>query len=433
MSEELLRMCVDAKRAARRLAALPAETKQRALEAMAVALERREEELLAANARDQERAEPLVRGGEMSEALYKRLALGADKLRGLRDGVRAVRALPDPTGQTLLRMELDEGLILRRVSCPIGVLGVIFESRPDVNVQIAALAIKSGNAVILKGGAEAAESNAALLTVMSDALATVEGFPERALQQISSREAVQELLEMDGLVDLVIPRGSKGFIRHIMDHSRIPVMGHADGVCHVFVAEDAPLETAVKVVVDSKVDYPAACNAAETLLVERAGAARLLPPICAALEAAGVEVRGCPEARAVVAGLPPASAEDWDAEYLDLILSVRVVDDLEQAIDHIHRHGSAHTEAIVTSSAEKAEAFLQRVDAADVFHNASTRFADGFRFGFGAEVGISTSKLHARGPVGLEGLVTYKYELRGEGHCAADYGPGKRSFTHRRL
>ncbi|MBN1422073.1 MAG: glutamate-5-semialdehyde dehydrogenase [Planctomycetes bacterium] len=422
-----------AKEAARRLAAVPSATKDAALEAAAREIEARREEILAANARDLVRADAEVAAGRMTRALRRRLALDERKMQGVVDGIRDVVRLEDPTGCVEYEMELDEGLVLRRVRCPIGVLAVIFEARPEVVPQIAALALKSGNAAILKGGSEASESNRTFHAAIVDAFARVPEIPAGALQLVETREEVRELLTFDAWIDLVIPRGSKALVRSIQEATRIPVLGHTDGICHVYLAASADPEKAMKIVLDAKLDYPAACNAMETLLVDEACAARILPPIARALADAGVRVRGCPRARAIVPSMSPASDADWDAEYLDLILSVRVVDGLEGAIEHIHRHGSAHTEAIVTEDPAEGEAFLARVDASGVYCNASTRFADGYRYGLGAEVGISTNKTHARGPVGLEGLTIYKYELRGAGHAAGDFGPGKRRFLHRRI
>ena len=433
MTGKIADMASEALDAARSLAALPGEVKNEALEAMALGIEARRVEILAANARDLGRADMDVAAGRMSLALRKRLALDEGKLQAMVDGIRDLVRLDDPVGNVDYEIALDEGLVLRRVTCPIGVLAAIFESRPDVVPQISSLALKSGNAAILKGGSEAMESNRALHEAISGAISSFEAIPPAALQLITTREQVHELLDCDESIDLVIPRGSKDFVRHIQETSRIPVLGHADGICHVFVAADADLDTAMRVVLDAKLDYPAACNAVETLLVEEAGARLLLPPLAAALARSGVRLLGCPRALEVVPDMEPATEQDWDTEYLDLVLAVRIVEGLDRAIEHIHRHGSGHTEAIVTEDGAMAEAFISRVDSSGVYHNASTRFADGYRYGLGAEVGISTNKTHARGPVGLEGLVIYKYQLRGDGHAAGDYGPGKRPFLHRRI
>ena len=363
--------------------------------------------------------------------IVKRLKFDEAKLEGVCEGIQDLISLPDPVGQVQLRRELDEGLVLVRETCPIGVIGVIFEARPDALVQISTLCLKSGNCALLKGGSETMRTNKALFEVIY-AAAVEAGLPEGCLFQVEAREEISELLACDESVDLLIPRGSNEFVRYIMDHTRIPVMGHADGICHVYVDTDADIQTAIDVAVDAKTQYVAVCNACETLLVARPAAPDLVPALVQALQAANVEVRGDDEVRALV-DCAPATDEDWDTEYLSLVISVKVVADVDEAISHINRHGSHHTDAIVTQNAQTAERFQQLVDSAGVYWNVSTRFADGFRYGFGAEVGISTSKLHARGPVGLDGLVTYKYKLSGDGHVVADYASGAKSFHFRDL
>ncbi|MBI4913072.1 MAG: glutamate-5-semialdehyde dehydrogenase [Acidobacteria bacterium] len=420
----------DARAAAHALALLPGETRHGALQAVAAALEGWIPAILEANAADL--ADPEGLSG-LGPAGVQRLGLDAGKVAGMAAGVRAVAQLPDPLGRVRLRRRLDTGLELTQVTCPLGVLGVVFESRPDALVQISALALKSGNAALLKGGREATRSNRALMAAIQEGLAAA-GLPGASLQLLEGRESVQALLGLDGLVDLVIPRGSKALVRAIQEGTRIPVLGHADGICHVFLDAGAEASMAEAIVLDAKTQYPAACNALETLLVHAGCAPALLPPLASRLQAAGVELRGCERSRALVPGMKPATEADWDTEHGELILGVRVVDSLTEAIAHIHAHGSGHTEAIVTEDSAAAERFLREVDAAGVYHNASTRFADGYRYGFGAEVGISTGKLHARGPVGLEGLVTTKYLLRGQGHRVGDYtGPGARPFLHEDL
>jgi len=414
--------------AARHLATLPAAARNQALEAIARALNENAERIVAANAEDRRRA---AEEG-IAPPLQARLKLDAGKLATAIAGVRDVRALPDPVGAVQIHRELDEGLVLQRVACPLGVLGVIFESRPEALIQIASLALKSGNGVMLKGGREALRSCQVLAEVIQQAIATTEIDPA-AVQLLTTRGEIQELLALEGEVDLIVPRGSNAFVRYIQDHTRIPVLGHADGICHAFVDAEADLARAIPVVVDAKTQYPAACNAIETLLVHAAIAPRALPELARSLRDAGVELRGCERARALVE-MSPATAADWETEYCDLVLAVRVVEDVEAAIAHINRYGSRHTEAILTEDASTAARFCSLVDAAGVFHNCSTRFADGFRYGFGAEVGISTQKLPPRGPVGLEGLVTYKYHLAGSGQIAATYaGPDAKPFTHRDL
>lgn len=407
------------------MAATSVETRNAALARIREALLAHQDEIFAANKLDLEAAE---RDG-VAPAVVKRLKFDDGKLADVCAGIHDLIGLPDPVGRELLRRELDEGLVLVRQSCPIGVIGVIFEARPDALVQISTLCLKSGNCALLKGGSETMRTNKTLFDVIY-AAAVDAGLPAECLYQVEAREEIGELLGCDESVDLLIPRGSNAFVRYIMDHTRIPVMGHADGICHIYVDGSADLEKAVRIVVDAKVQYTAACNAVETILVQRAAAERLLPDMVAGLEAEGVEVRGTDEVRAIVE-CKPATDEDWDTEYLALIVSIKLVDGVDEAIEHINKHGSHHTDAIVTEDAATAERFLQLVDSAGVYQNASTRFADGFRYGFGAEVGISTSKLHARGPVGLEGLVTYKYKIYGTDHVVGDYASGARSFHFR--
>ena len=419
--------------AALTLAACSTETKDRALAAIREALIEHRDAILEANRADKIAAEDLVASGELTQAAARRLDLEGSKYDTVLAGIADVGRLPDPVGSVDFASRLDDGLELRRVSSPIGVIGVIFEARPDAAVQISTLTLKSSNAVILKGGREAERTNRALVSAMREAIAGVDGVPADAIQLISTREEVRSLLDLDDWIDLIIPRGSNELVRSIQENTRIPVLGHADGICAVYVDEHADLEKAVAVVVDSKAQYPAVCNAAETLLVHRAAAGRLLPQLGAALEAAGVELRADAEASAWLPNATAAVDADFDTEYLDYIVAVKIVDSVEEAVEHINAHGSHHTDAIVTEDESAAECFLARVDSAGVYHNASTRFADGFRYGLGAEVGVSTNKTHARGPVGLEGLVIYKYHLRGDGHRVADYGPEGKAFKHERL
>ncbi|MFM9110579.1 MAG: glutamate-5-semialdehyde dehydrogenase [Prochlorococcaceae cyanobacterium] len=426
-SPDLLQRAGGVRRAAAALARLDDDGRRAALEAMAAALERHRPAILAANQADLEAAAAAGLGA----TLVARLKLDGPKLADAIAGVRQVAALADPLGLRQLHTELDEGLVLERVTVPLGVLGVIFEARPDAVMQIAALAIRSGNGALLKGGREASRSCAAIHTALREGLAASAVAPE-ALELLTSREESLALLKLDGLVDLIIPRGSNALVRFIQDHTRIPVLGHADGICHLYVDAAADPQQALRLTMDSKTQYPAACNAIETLLVHRAIAPAFLALALPALRAAGVELRGDGEACGL--GVPAAAADDdWDREYGDLILSIKVVAGVEEAIEHIRRHGSRHTDAIATTDPAVADLFLSAVDSAGVYWNASTRFADGFRYGFGAEVGISTQTLPPRGPVGLEGLVTYRYRLRGEGHIAADYASGARQFRHRPL
>ena len=411
----------------RSLARASGAQRSRVLEQLATLLEVRSQDLLAANQKDLDRA--LKQG--LAAPLMARLSLTEKKLMTLIQGVRELANRADPLGQTLRRTELDTDLELRQVSSALGVLLVIFESRPDAVIQIGSLALRSGNAALLKGGSEALWSNRALVACLRDALSK-EQLNNDAIIGIEGREAVQSLLQQDQLIDLVIPRGSGKLVRSIQDTTRIPVLGHAEGICHTFIDAAADLNMAIKLSVDGKCDYPAACNATETLLVHQSFLPHL-PALGSALLQQGVELRCDQRARELLPKSLVAEARDWATEYGDLRLSIRVVNNVEQAIEHIHHYGSGHTEVIVTEDPVAAACFLAEVDAASVFHNASSRFADGFRYGMGAEVGISTSRIHARGPVGVEGLLTHRWLLRGKGQGAAEYSSGERSFQHREL
>ena len=422
-----------ARAASRQLAKLSESARNKALVTVADAIQATLPEILLANAEDCRAAEPEVAAGRMSAAMFGRLG-DRRKLAKMPEYIRSVASLPDPLGRRLYARELDEGLTLYRESCPLGVVGVIFESRPEVASQVAALMLKSGNAVILKGGSEAARSNDAIVSVWRETLSRLPDIPPDAIQLLHTREEFVELLSRDRDVDLIVPRGSYELVHYVMRNSRIPVLGHGEGICHTYVDAAADLGKAVKIVVDAKAQGPAICNATETLLVHRTVACEFLPEAAAALRSAGVELRGCPETLKLLGGAAtPASEQDWATEYGDLILSIKVVDSIDDAIAHINRYGSRHTEAIITEDAAGARQFMDEVDAAGVFQNASTRFSDGFNYGLGAEVGISNSKLHARGPMGLEGLTTYKYKLYGNGHVMADYAEGRRHFTHHPL
>lgn len=424
---DLILRAAAVRRAAMALSQSSDRERQEAVGAMASALEVARDSILEANQADLVAA---AREG-LAPALVARLKLDGAKLDGAIAGVRQVAALVDPIGRRQLHTELDQGLVLERISVPLGVVGVIFEARPDAVMQIASLAIRSGNGALLKGGREASASCAAILAALRSGLATSAVSPG-CLELLTSRGESLGLLKLDGLVDLIIPRGSNELVRFIQDNTRIPVLGHADGICHLFVDQAADLPQALAVALDSKIQYPAACNAIETLLVHQAIAADFLALAIPAFSQQGVELRGDPQAQALGV-VTPASEADWGTEYSDLILAVKVVADLDGALEHIRSHGSRHTDAICTTDRANADRFLAAVDSAGVYLNCSTRFADGFRYGFGAEVGISTQTLPPRGPVGLEGLVTYRYRLRGEGHIAADYASGVKTFSHRPL
>ncbi len=410
------------------LAAVGTEVKNTALAEVAKALKQRSAEIVKANREDLAAAEK----GNLAAPLLKRLKFDEGKIADVCAGIESLLKLDDPVGKTLSTTELDDGLELYKVSCPIGVIGVVFESRPDALVQISTLCLKSGNAVLLKGGSEAAETNRILAKVIAGASQKA-GLPTGWIQLLETREDVAEMLALDEYIDLIIPRGSNEFVRYIMDNTNIPVLGHAEGICHVYVDAGADVDMAVRIAVDSKCQYVAVCNAAETLLVDEKIAKDFLPKVKTALEAKNVELRGCEKTRAII-DAKPAGEKDWSTEYLDYVLSVKVVTGLDEAIGHVNRYGSGHTDSIVTADKGKAGKFMDLVDSANVFWNASTRFSDGFRYGLGAEVGISTNKIHARGPVGLEGLVIYKWKLLGTGQIVADYsGGGAKKFTHKNV
>ena len=417
-----------ARQASTRLAAAKTDPKNQALELIRQALLDNADAIIAANQQDLAQAEK----DNLAAPLLKRLKFDQSKIDGVCEGIQSLIGIDDPVGQTLTATELDDGLELYKVTCSIGVIGVIFESRPDALVQISTLCLKSGNAVLLKGGSEAMQTNRILAETISNAAASA-GLPDGWMGLLETRGDVAEMLKLDEHIDLIIPRGSNEFVRHIMNNSNIPVLGHADGICHVYIDADADVDMAVNIAVDSKCQYVAVCNAEETLLVHEKIAGDVLPKLKQALEAKDVEIRGCDKTLAII-DVKAATEEDWKTEYLDYILSVRVVDSLETAIDHINTYGSGHTDAIVTQNKDTAMAFMDLVDSGDVFWNASTRFSDGFRYGLGAEVGISTNKIHARGPVGLEGLLIYKWRMIGSGHIVADYsGADGKKFTHKKL
>jgi glutamate-5-semialdehyde dehydrogenase len=425
---DLTTLAKSAKKAGILLSAANTERKNTALKAIAWALKQNAAEITRANEQDIEQA----KDEKLALALLKRLKFSENKINDVCSGIEDLIKLDDPVGKTLYAIQMDKGLELYKVSCPIGVIGVIFESRPDALVQISTLCLKSGNAVLLKGGTEAANTNQVLTKIIHDSSIKA-AIPENWIQLLHTRSDVHAMLGMDKFIDLLLPRGSNQFVRFIMDNTNIPVLGHADGICHVYVDNQADIGMAVKITVDSKTQYVAVCNAAETLLVHKDIAERFLPEVKSALEAKGVELRGCEKTRKII-DIKPADEKDWLTEYLAEILSIRTVDSLDQAIEHINTYGSHHTDTIVTQSRTAAADFLELVDSANVFLNASTRFSDGYRYGLGAEVGISTSKIHARGPVGLEGLVIYKWKLLGSGQIVADYtGANARQFTHKKL
>ena len=416
-----------AKQASIKLAAAPTDLKNQALREIARALEARQEEIVQANAADVARSQ----AENLAAPLLKRLNFDQSKIAEVISGINSLIQLPDPVGVTMAATELDQGLVLYQVNCPIGVIGVIFESRPDALVQISTLGLKSGNAVLLKGGSEAKNTNKILAEIIREATEKA-GIPTGWIQLLETRDDVREMLKMDQYIDLIIPRGSNEFVRYIMDNSRIAVLGHADGICHCYVDAGADLKLALDIVIDAKTQYVAVCNATETLLVHQDVAPQYLPLLKEEMDRRKVELVGCAETRKIIE-VGPAAEEDWKTEYLDYKLSIKVVNHIQEAIEHINTYGSGHTDAIISNSKENVETFMNLVDSGNVFWNCSTRFSDGFRYGLGAEVGISTSKIHARGPVGLEGLVIYKYKLVGQGQVVADYASKNKTFKHIKL
>lgn len=415
------------KEASIQLAGAGAELKNDALARIADALLARKDEIIKANEADLRRSEQ----ENLAVPLLKRLKFDEAKLQDAIDGIHSLIRLENPVGKTMLATELDEGLELYRVTCPIGVIGVIFESRPDALVQISTICLKSGNSVLLKGGSEARETNRMLAEVIRQA--TLEaGLPANWLALLETREDVSAMLKMDRYIDLIIPRGSNEFVQYIMNNSKIPVMGHADGICHAYVDDEADVAMAVRLVTDSKTQYVSVCNALETLLVHERVAPEFLPRLKAELDKKQVELVGCPKTCSIIP-IAAASEEDWKTEYLDYKLAIRLVAGLEDAVRHINTYGSGHTDSIITKNREKAARFMEYVDSGNVMWNCSTRFSDGFRYGFGAEVGISTSKIHARGPVGLEGMIIYKYKVIGNGHIVEEYANRSRRFTHKKI
>ena len=427
---EVIKKAREAREASYLLAKLSTDVKDQALYKIADSIWQHKEELVESNRKDIETAEMMLRRGEITKAMMKRLELNNEKIQRITDMVRSVASLDDPIGKTEYSIELDKGLELYRVTSPIGVIAVIFESRPDVLPQIASLCLKSGNSILLKGGSEARHSNQQLFSIIKDA---VNVLPEGWIQLIEARKEIDELLKLDGYVDLIIPRGSNDFVRYIQNNTRIPVLGHADGVCHVYVDNEADVDMAVNVCYDAKVQYPSVCNAVDTILIHEEIADKFLPHMVDRFMKRNVEMRGCSRVlESVKGGVREATSEDWGAEYLDYIVSMKVVDDVDEAINHINTLGSHHTDAIITSNEKTAYRFMASLDSANVFWNASTRFSDGYRYGLGSEVGISTGKIHVRGPTGLEGLTIYKYYLEGDGHIVADYEDNKsKKFTHK--
>ncbi len=411
---DFIQIAKDAKDASLKIADISTELKNKALQQIADEIELYKDEIFSANKEDLQNAQSLVDAGEITKSTFNRLKLDENKMRDMVQGIRDIAKLEDPVNKKLLVRELDSDLTLYKVSCPIGVLGIIFEARPDVIAQISSLAIKSANAVILKGGKESINTNKKILSVINSALDKIEGFPKNVIQQVFTRDDVAEMLKCDKYINLIIPRGGNKLVKFIKENTKIPVLGHADGICHIFVDESADIDMAIRVVTDAKTQYPSACNAVETLLIHEKFPK--IDNLLAALQLSEIQLIDNPES--------------WSHEYGDKILSFKTVKNVDEAIEHINTYGSGHTDSIITKNTENAQKFMNKVDSAGVYFNASTRFADGFRYGFGAEVGISTNKTHARGPVGLEGLTIYKYKLIGNGNIVIDYVDGIKCFHH---
>ena len=427
----MIELAKKTKEASIRLAALDTEIKNQALNKIAGALNENKEKIFNANNADMEEAKKYVENGEITKATYNRLKLDENKFRDMVQGVLDVAKLDDPVNKILLKRELDEGLILEKVSCPIGVIGVIFEARPDVISQIGSLAIKSGNAVVLKGGKEAKNTNTAIFEIISNTLSSIPEFPKNAVNLIYTREEVSQMLQFDKYIDLIIPRGGNSLVKYIKNNTKIPVLGHADGICHIFTDKSADKNMAERICVDSKTQYPSACNSVETILVHKEYP--YIKELLNVLKENDVVVKGDEYCMELVPDIIPATEEDWKTEYGEKTVSVKIVNNTEEAINHINLYGSHHTDCIITQDKISSDKFTSLVDSAGVYVNASTRFADGFRYGFGAEVGISTNKTHARGPVGLEGLTIYKYKIIGSGQIVDDYSKGLKHFTHKNI
>ena len=417
MENNFIDIAKNAKQASLKIAELDTDIKNSALNKIAQAFEVNKQEIFDANNQDLIQAEELVNNGELSKATFNRLKLDENKMRDMIQGIKDIANLEDPIGKNFFVRELDKDLTLYKVSCPIGVLGIIFEARPDVISQISALAIKSSNAVILKGGKESKNTNRKILEIINSALDEIKEFPKNVIQQVFTRDDVARMLKCDNYINLIIPRGGNNLVKFIKENTKIPVLGHASGICHIFVDKSADIDMASKIVIDAKTQYPSACNAVETLLIHKDFPKT--DELLASLQLSEIKLINNPKS--------------WDIEYGDKILSYKLVNSLNEAIEHINQYGSGHTDSIITNDIHNAEKFMNNVDSAGVYFNCSTRFADGFRYGFGAEVGISTNKTHARGPVGLEGLTIYKYKLIGNGQIVDDYAKGIKQFHHKDL
>lgn len=408
---------------------LSSDIKNEALIKIAEELTCNKDKILNANKEDLAKATELLNSGKMTQSMFNRLKLDENKLRDMIQGVKDIAQLDDPINKIIWEKQIADGMLLKKISCPIGVIGIIFEARPDVISQISSLAIKSSNAVILKGGSEATETNKAIFEIINNALKSIQEFPENLINLLFTRDDVKDMLNANKYIDLIIPRGSNSLVQFIKSNTKIPVLGHADGICHIYIDETAEISKVKDIVIDSKCQYPSACNSVETVLIHKNAAAKMLKELLTALKEANVKVNAEEEIQKQYPELINATVDNWHKEYGEKELSIKTVNNIDEAINHINTYGSGHTDCIITENKENAEKFMMFVDSAGVYHNVSTRFADGFRYGFGAEVGISTNKTHARGPVGLEGLTIYKYKLIGNGDIVNDFVTGKRKFN----
>lgn len=430
---QLIDLVKNAKDSTYKLQSLSTDIKNKALLEIADKLEQNKNIIFEANKKDLEYAKKLLDENKISLSMFNRLKLDENKMIDIISGIKDVVKLEDPINKVLLETELDDNLLLKKISCPIGLIAVIFEARPDVISQISSLCIKSSNAVILKGGAEGENTNKAIFNIINETLESIEDFPKNSVNLVFTRDDIKELLSMDKYVDLIIPRGGNSLVQYIKSNTNIPVLGHADGICHLYIDESANQEKALKICLDSKSQYPSACNAVETILINKNIANEYLPKLYNLFKENNIKMNGCEEVRKILNQSDIGEVKEWHLEYGDKEVSLKIVENTEEAYNHINKYGSHHTDSIVSENKDNIEKFMTYVDSANVYANTSTRFSDGFRYGFGAEVGISTNKTHARGPVGLEGLTIYKYKLFGIYQIVNDYVTHKASFKHKRI
>ena len=428
---ELIDLVKNAKESTYKLQSLNTEIKNYALSEIAKNIEKRKNEIFEANNKDLENTKELLNNKKISLSMFNRLKLDDNKMIDIISGIKDVIKLEDPINKILTEMELDDNLILKKVSCPIGLIAVIFEARPDVISQISSLCIKSSNAVILKGGREGENTNKIIFEIINQVLSDIKEFPKNSVNLVFSREDIKNILSMDKYIDLIIPRGSNDLVQYIKANTNIPVLGHADGICHLYIDESANIENALKICLDSKAQYPSACNSVETILINKNIANEFLKKLYSLFKENEIKINGDEEVKKILYDI--GIVKDWHKEYGDKEVSLKIVDNVEEAYKHINKYSSHHTDSIISENKENIEKFMTFVDSANVYSNVSTRFSDGFRYGFGAEVGISTNKTHARGPVGLEGLTIYKYKLFGNYQIVDDYVSHKSSFKHKRI